>query len=108
MGGYINGVNLGTNVAIVTGTIEVTNGNGNKAFAYPSGFTQDNCVIVSLMIKPAGIPIWYQAANNQSIVLTGSNAQGQLNSGEVRVYLYNGSTFTGKSVDFKITLLRVA
>ena len=33
--------------AVVSGTVELSNGSGQAIEAYPSGFTKDNCVVIS-------------------------------------------------------------
>lgn len=46
------------NFAVITGTISLTNGQGNTSVNYPEGYTRTNCVAISIGLDIVGTDIF--------------------------------------------------
>lgn len=117
-------VYLKDDYAVVTGTIEYEEGEKSKQvdLSYPTGFTQDNCIIVSIMVQHTGVlyPSWSTGTvmTNNSTVTGAVPCSVSLNENNIRayfnnVYLRKLDTDPGEvrfndlpDIDFKIVLLK--
>ena len=55
------------NIAILTGTISLSNGSGNVEVNYPSGYTKDNCVVIAVGMDIFTNTISYYSASTSHI-----------------------------------------
>lgn len=92
--------------AVLTGTVNLTNGTGSTNLDYPEGFTQNNCVPISAgyVYTSNG---WWGFGVVQSAIGTGV----RMTSSKVifNVSLVNGvSSSTNETRDFKIVLMKIS
>lgn len=92
--------------AVITGTIEITNGVGIATFDYPTGYDMNNCVPISGITKYSNSLDRYASGCVQSSFVTGMYLQ----SNRLAFVTYpfeNGVGPTG-SYDCKVTLMKIS
>lgn len=95
---------LKENIAIVEGTISLTNGSGSKSVNLPSGFSNNNSVVISTAIIDENNDIGYYGC------VTGDyfDIQTDMGSSMVAVRVIpRTSTSLNKTYKFKVVLMKV-
>lgn len=92
------------NIAVVIGSLSMTDGTGSAQMSYPDGFNKDNCVVISAETKYAGHGAWAFGAG----VAGTFTISGQLSANYITLTTHNddGPGPTG-TYECKVVLMKV-
>lgn len=90
--------------AVISGTLSASGGEGNTTVNYPSGFSKDNCVVISVICQFSSSVQQYSYNHISGASLIGAKlATANI---EIRLSKYENSGPTG-NLPFKIVLMKV-
>ena len=89
------------NIAVVTGTISLTNGAGNTSINYPSGYNSSNCVVISTGID---IRNYYSFGSDSQMIFSTRLSSSTINV--VVTSIDNVGTSSTKNV--KVVLMKIS
>ena len=115
--GNVTIVTTQANIAILTGAIVMPEANnqylgGSKDISYPSGFTKDNCIVLSIMSYNATHTGWWatpQSPSTSSAVWGNGNTCVILKTNNITIAsTKNDVAMPRKDITFKIVLMKIS
>ncbi len=97
------------NIAVLTGTLTAQgSSNGGKDIAYPNGFNQGNCIVISLGIKTnvKGFNFVGNYKDSSDLLYTGYDRRINLEEEKISLVVKNPNT-ESKTIDYKIVLMKI-
>lgn len=97
--------------AVLTGEIVMTSGTGSATVDYPTGFTQDNCVVLSYGQRVGTGSVYFGYGIKSTDYMSGSLTRNvALTSSNIVINVYNpASEGNGdKTYTYKIVLMKIA